>query len=49
MTYKQKRVAGHFYEIKDSGVTGWYGLFCDGMLVEQSADYNYILGRFDSI
>ena len=46
MTYESKTTSNGHIEIRDSGVPGWYGLFVNGRLVDQSADYNYIKNRY---
>ncbi len=47
MTYKSKVTSLGLIEVKDSGVLGWYALYVNGQLKEQSADLNYILRQYD--
>jgi hypothetical protein len=44
---KSKRTSYGLVEIKDSGVTGWYALYIDGDLKEQSADLSYIQRQYE--
>lgn len=47
MVIKSKRTSLGYIEVRESGVLGWYALFVNGQLKEQSADLNYILRQFD--
>ena len=42
MTLKSKRTSYGLIEIRDSSVVGWFALYINGDLKEQSADLNYI-------
>lgn len=49
MTYKSKRTSYGIAEVRDSGVSGWYALYVNGELKEQSANLSYILSAFDRL
>ena len=48
MTLKSKHTTNGFIEIRESG-GGWYALYVNGSLKEQSADLNYIMREFDRL
>ena len=47
MTLKSKRTGYGLIEIRDSSILGWYALYINGELKEQSADLNYIQQQYD--
>lgn len=47
MVLKSKRTSVGLIEIRDSGVLGWYALYVNGSLVEQSADLDHIQRQYD--
>jgi len=47
MTLKSKRTGYGLIEIRDSSISGWYALYINGELKEQSADLNYIQSQYD--
>ena len=47
MTLKSKRTSYGLIEIRDSSIAGWFALFINGELKEQSADLNYIQSQYD--
>ena len=47
MVLKSKRTSAGLVEIRDASTAGWYALYVNGNLVEQSADLNYIQREFD--
>lgn len=49
MTYKSKRTSYGLAEVRDSDVSGWYGLYVNGELKEQSSELSYILSAFDRL
>lgn len=44
---KSKRTSYGLIEVRESGVLGWYALYINGELKEQSADKDYILKQYD--
>lgn len=44
---KSKRTGYGLIEIRDSSILGWFALYIDGSLKEQSADYNYIESQYN--
>ncbi len=48
MRLKSKTSGGRLIEVIQQS-NGWYGLYVNGSLYEQSADLNYILSRYDSM
>ena len=46
-TLKSKRTSYGLIEIRDSSILGWYALYINGELKEQSADLGYIQRQFD--
>ena len=47
MVLKSKRTSVGLVEIRDASTAGWYALYVNGNLVEQSADLNYIQREYD--
>ena len=47
MTLKSKRTGYGLIEIRDSSIAGWYALYINGDLKEQSADLDYIQRQYD--
>lgn len=47
MTLKAKRTSYGLIEVRESGVLGWYALYINGELKEQSADLSYIMRQYD--
>lgn len=47
-TLRRKHANCGLIEIRDSSVAGWYALYINGELKEQSADFIFILRLFDS-
>jgi len=47
MTLKSKRTGYGLVEIRNSSIAGWYALYINGELKEQSADLNYIQSQYD--
>ena len=44
---KSKRSSYGLVEIRNSSILGWYALYINGDLKEQSADLNYIQSQYD--
>ncbi len=44
---KSKRTGYGLIEVRDSSILGWYALYINGVLKEQSASLDYILGRYE--
>lgn len=49
MVYKHKRVSYGMVELKDSTMVGWYAITVNGVLKEQSKDFDYLSQRFDAM
>ena len=47
MVLKSKRTGYGLIEIRDSSISGWYALYINGELKEQSADLSYIQRQDD--
>ena len=47
MVLKSKRTSVGLVEIRDASTAGWYALYVNGNLVEQSVDLNYIQKQYD--
>ncbi len=47
MVLKSKRTGYGLIEIRDSSISGWYALYINGELKEQSADLSYIQRQYD--
>lgn len=47
MLLKSKRTSYGIIEIRESTVTGWYALYINGSLKEQSADLGFIMREYD--
>lgn len=47
MVLKSKRTGYGLIEIRNSSVSGWYALYINGELKEQSADLGYIQRQYD--
>jgi hypothetical protein len=47
MTLKSKRSSYGLVEIRDSSIAGWYALYINDSLKEQSADLSYIQRQYD--
>lgn len=47
MLLKSKRTSYGLVEVRESSITGWYALYINGELKEQSADLEYILRQYD--
>jgi len=47
MTLKSKRTSYGLIEIRDSSILGWYALYINGELKEQSASLNHIQSQYD--
>ena len=47
MTLKSKRTSYGLIEIRDASTAGWFALYINGELKEQSADLNYIQNQYD--
>jgi len=43
MVYESKNSSYGYVEIRDASTPGWYALYINGSLKEQSADYSHIL------
>ena len=44
---KSKRTSYGLIEIRDASAFGWYALYINGDLKEQSTDLDYILRQYD--
>ena len=44
---KSKRTSYGLIEIRDASTLGWYALYINGVLKEQSADLDYIQRQYD--
>lgn len=47
MVLKSKRTGYGLIEIRTSSVSGWYALYINGEMKEQSADLGYIQSQYD--
>lgn len=47
MVLKSKRTSYGLIEVRDSSIAGWYALYINGQLKEQSADLNFIMRQYD--
>ena len=46
-TLKSKNTGYGFVEIRESSIAGWYALYINGELKEQSADLGYIQSQYE--
>ena len=46
MTLKSKRTSYGYIEIRESSIAGWFALYINGDLKEQSADLGYIESQY---
>lgn len=47
MVLKSKRTSYGLIEIRDASTAGWYALYINGELKEQSAELNYIQREYE--
>jgi hypothetical protein len=47
MVLKSKRTGYGLIEVREASTAGWYALYINNVLKEQSADLNYILREYD--
>lgn len=47
MVYMSKKTSYGYIEVRDASTAGWYALYINGSLKEQSADYSYIISVYN--
>lgn len=47
MVYMSKRTGYGLVEVRDASTAGWYALYINGSLKEQSPDYSYIVSEYN--
>jgi hypothetical protein len=46
-TLKSKHTSYGLVEVRDSSISGWFALYINGEMKEQSADLGYIMRQYD--
>ena len=49
MLIKSKRTSNGLIEVREASTAGWYALYVNGHLKEQSASLDYILREYDRL
>lgn len=49
MLIKSKRTSNGLIEVREASTAGWYALYVNGQLKEQSASLDYILREYDRL